>query len=107
MARPDDKAGLDELARKLDALKLSDTPAPQRASGTALARAYRIGIELVVAVAVGSAIGYGLDSWLRTSPWLLILFFFLGVAAGFLNVYKAARKMEFEAPSKGGEPRDS
>ena len=66
-----------------------------------LGKAYRMGIELVLAVAIGGAIGWYLDKWLETFPWLFVLFFFLGVAAGFRNVYKAAQKMgEHDSPGR-------
>ncbi len=48
-----------------------------------------IGTELVAAVAVGVGLGYVLDLWLGTKPWLMMVFFFLGSAAGMLNVYRA------------------
>lgn len=51
--------------------------------------AMRAGVELVAGVAVGAAVGYGLDRWLDTTPWLLIVCFILGAAAGMLNVYRA------------------
>ena len=53
-----------------------------------LALAFRIGVELVAALIVGTGIGLLLDAWLGTKPWLLVLFFFLGAAAGILNVYR-------------------
>jgi ATP synthase protein I len=49
----------------------------------------RVGIELAGTLAVGVAIGWGLDKWLGTGPWLLVVFFFLGAAGGVLNVYRA------------------
>lgn len=49
---------------------------------------FRVGTELISGVLVGAAIGYLLDSYFHTKPWLLILFLFLGGAAGFLNVYR-------------------
>jgi len=48
----------------------------------------RVGAELVSALAVGLAIGWGLDRWLGTAPWLLIVFVMAGGAAGILNVYR-------------------
>jgi ATP synthase protein I len=50
---------------------------------------FRIGIELVVAVVVATAIGWAIDRWLETRPWGMIVLFFMGVAAGMLNVYRA------------------
>jgi ATP synthase protein I len=48
----------------------------------------------VSAVIVGTIIGFILDSWFDTKPWLIIIFFFLGSAAGILNVIKTAKKMQ-------------
>ena len=50
----------------------------------------RIATELVAGILVGGVIGWALDRWLGTSPWLFLLFFFLGVGAGFLNTIRAA-----------------
>ncbi|CAO3354435.1 AtpZ/AtpI family protein [Azospirillum sp. 11R-A] len=58
---------------------------PQGALGTA----WRIGTELVAAMIVGVGGGLLLDRWLGTAPWGLIVMFFLGAAAGVLNVYRA------------------
>jgi ATP synthase protein I len=65
---------------------------PKEFSG--LGVAFRVGVELASTLAVGTALGYFLDRWLGTLPWLLILFFFLGGAAGVLNVFRLARRME-------------
>ena len=56
--------------------------------GGGLSLAFRIGVELVSALIVGVAIGLGLDKWLDTGPWFLLLFFVLGAAAGILNVFR-------------------
>ena len=58
--------------------------------------AFKLGTELVAAVAVGTIIGFILDSWFDTKPWLIIIFFFLGTAAGILNVIRTANKMQKE-----------
>jgi ATP synthase protein I len=60
---------------------------------TALSFGLRIGLELVVAVAVGVAIGWAFDRWLGTRPWALLVFLFLGIGAGMLNVYRAVAGM--------------
>ena len=57
--------------------------------------AFRVGVELVAGVMVGAAIGYGLDQLLGTTPWMLIVFFFLGAAGGMMNVYRAATGQSF------------
>jgi ATP synthase protein I len=56
--------------------------------------AFKLGTELVSAVLVGTIIGFILDTWFGTKPWLIIVFFFLGSAAGILNVIKAAKRMQ-------------
>ena len=62
--------------------------------GSFMGSAFKLGTEMVAAVAVGTIIGFILDSWFDTKPWLLIIFFFLGAAAGMLNVIKTAKKMQ-------------
>ena len=62
--------------------------------GTFMGNAFKLGTELVAAVAVGTIIGFILDNWFDTKPWLIIIFFFLGAAAGMLNVIRAANKMQ-------------
>ena len=64
--------------------------------GTFMGSAFKLGTELVSAVAVGTIIGFILDSWFDTKPWLIIIFFFLGAAAGMLNVIRAAKRMQKE-----------
>ena len=61
---------------------------------TNIGRALKISTEFVAAVAVGSIIGFILDGWFDTKPWLIILFFIIGVAAGMLNVTRSAKKMQ-------------
>ena len=59
-----------------------------------MGNAFKLGTELVAAVIVGTIIGFILDSWFDTKPWLIIIFFFLGSAAGMLNVIRTANKMQ-------------
>ena len=63
------------------------------ARGRGLGFAFRISTELVAGVVLGVAIGLGLDYWLDTRPWFMILFFFLGAGAGMLNVYRTVTSM--------------
>jgi ATP synthase protein I len=62
-------------------------------NAASLGKALKISTELVAAVVVGATIGYILDSWFDTKPLLIIIFFFMGVAAGILNVFRSAKKM--------------
>ena len=62
--------------------------------GVFLGNAFKLGTELVAAVAVGTIIGFILDNWFDTKPILIIVFFLFGAAAGILNVFKAAKKMQ-------------
>ena len=63
-------------------------------NATSLGKALKISTELVAAVVVGSTIGFLLDNWFDTKPLLTISFFFMGVAAGMLNVFRAAKKLQ-------------
>tara|TARA_E500000081_G_C5981921_1_gene282880 strand:- start:404 stop:691 length:288 start_codon:yes stop_codon:yes gene_type:complete len=65
--------------------------------GSFMGNAFKLGTELVASVAVGTIIGFILDSWFDTKPWLIIIFFFLGAAAGMLNVIRAANRMQKES----------
>jgi ATP synthase protein I len=72
-------------------------------SGRGMAYGMRMAAELVAAVIVGGALGIGLDKWLGTWPWLFLLFFLLGFAAGVLNVVRAYGKIAREiAAATGG-----
>jgi ATP synthase protein I len=53
-----------------------------------LALASRVGLELVAATVIGAGLGYTLDRWLGTRPWLLVVGVVLGAAAGFLSIYR-------------------
>ena len=56
--------------------------------------AWRLGIELVVGVAIGLFIGTFIDDWLGTKPVAMIIMVFLGFGAGVLNVVREAGKMQ-------------
>ena len=64
--------------------------------GSFMGFAFKLGTELVAAVVVGTIIGFILDTWFDTKPWLIIIFFFLGAVAGILNVIRTANRMQKE-----------
>ena len=59
-----------------------------------IGQAFKLSTELVAAVLVGTIIGFILDNWFDTKPWLIIIFFFIGVTAGIINVVRSAKKMQ-------------
>ena len=56
--------------------------------------AFKLSTELVSAVAVGTIIGFILDKTFGTKPWLILIFFFVGVVAGITNVIRTAKNMQ-------------
>jgi ATP synthase protein I len=86
----------------------SKTPDSTPSTGNALAFGWRVGIELVGAIVVAEFIGWAIDKWFGTRPWGMVVFFFLGVAAGMLNVYRAVTgmggAMGFKQPPQGDGP---
>ena len=70
--------------------------------GRGMAYGMRMAAELVAAVIIGGLMGYGLDRWLGTTPWLFLLFFVLGFAAGVLNVVRAYERMQKEFTAMTG-----
>jgi ATP synthase protein I len=60
------------------------------ARASAMALGFRLSSELVAGVVVGAAIGWGVDRWLSTSPFGLIVFLLLGFTAGVVNVVRSA-----------------
>ena len=69
--------------------------------------AWRMVIELVAGLGIGFGIGYGLDSLLGTSPWLMILFIFLGFAAGVNVMIRSAREMQKDGMAKAADSDDA
>ena len=91
MRTPEDfKTRLKIAKSKIKKQVLSD----RQKRGSFMGNAFKLGTELVAAVGVGTIIGFILDSWFGTKPWLILIFFILGAAAGMLNVIKAANRMQ-------------
>ena len=73
------------------------------ARSRAMGLGFSIAAQLVAGVLVGDAIGFYLDRWLGSAPWLMVLFLGFGFAAGLMNVIRTAREMQkiSESQSKG------
>jgi ATP synthase protein I len=69
--------------------------------GSALAIGMRVGVEMVCALVVAVAIGWGLDRLFGTKPILLGVFVLLGGAAGVLNVWRVFAPKHAPAPGIG------
>lgn len=92
------KLGKVRAQREADAR--ADVDAEMRGRG--MAYGMRMAAELVAAVVVGGVIGWGLDWLLGSRPWLFLLFFLLGFAAGVLNVMRAYERMQREFTARTG-----
>jgi ATP synthase protein I len=93
----DQKLGKAEAARQPSVAK-RDAAMDQRG----MAYGLRMATELVAAVIIGGLIGYGLDMVLHTGPWLFLVFFFLGFAAGVLNVVRGYRQLQGDVAARTG-----
>jgi len=86
-----------EISTRLKIAKKNIKVIEEKKSGsnaTSFGKALKISTEFVSAIVVGSTIGFLLDNWFDTKPLLTICFFFMGVAAGILNVFRTAKKMQ-------------
>jgi ATP synthase protein I len=89
-----------ELGAKLDEARQRHDPPNKAGRGEAMGRAMRLAAEMIGGVVAGGAIGWILDGWLGTKPWLFIVFFLLGTAAGMMNIVRVAmREKTPPAPS--------
>jgi len=69
---------------------------PRGASGfaTALSQLSQIGVSIIACVAVGIFLGWLLDNWLGTSPWLMLVCIFLGIIAAIKSIFDFAKKFD-------------
>ena len=84
------KTRLEIAKHKISKRNLYKDKEPPSSIGTA----FKLSTELVSAVAVGTIIGFILDKTFGTKPWLILIFFFVGVVAGIINVFRSAKNMQ-------------
>ena len=109
MTDGDRRPSLEDLESRLEKAREKSRPRSSGLSakdGNALGVAVRLGVEFVAGIAVGSIIGFFLDKWLGTTPWLFLVFFVLGTGAGFLNVFRSAKQMGLMGPGGSAKPED-
>jgi ATP synthase protein I len=104
---------LETLRRKLAKAREEQAGSAPSASdagdgGAPIGRALRLGTEMAAALIVSLAMGWGLDRWLGTQPIMVIVFFFLGIAAGVLNVFRTINGAGYAVGYKrdGGDAGD-
>jgi ATP synthase protein I len=92
---PDQNQKLSDLEDRIAAAKDAQAPKPRMDEHYSQAQlAWRMVIELVAGLGIGFGMGYGLDWLLGTSPWLMIVFIFLGLAAGIQTMMRSAREVQ-------------
>jgi ATP synthase protein I len=94
---PDQRKRLEELESRIEKLKTKEQPkAHQEEHYSQAQQAWRMVVELVAGLMIGFGIGYGLDSLFGTIPIFLVLFTFLGFAAGVKTMMRSAAEMQRE-----------
>lgn len=109
MPEPVKPFGSDDFDARLARLKGSR---PEHAGGSETpergrmgwGRGLQAGIEIIAGVAGGSLIGWALDWWLDTGPFLMIGGFMLGAAAGMLNAFRSMKRFVGEGDEQSGGP---
>lgn len=79
----------------------------RRAFFRELGRYSALGLEMAISVVIGLGVGYYLDRWLGTSPWLTVVWIGLGFAAGVRSLYRAAIRSEKDLERDEEEKRKS
>lgn len=101
MKEPENLPSLDALGQEISRMHQKTAPKVRESGPQGAALAVQAGLELVCGTLVGAAIGFGLDKWLGTSPFLLVICFFLGAAGGFLTLYRTANAESETLEDKG------
>jgi len=100
---PERQTELERLEARLRAAQAANQPKARAAAASAFARGTRYAMEIAVATMVGAGIGWALDRWLGTRPWLFLLLLLAGVAAGFRNLMRGVAAEAEAARRRAGE----
>lgn len=103
----DNENKIDELEKKIQRFKNIEANIEKNMDGNSNAKAHSIAMrvvtDLAAAIFVGFCIGYGIDELAGTKPIFMLVFLFIGIIAGFLNVYRSVTKdneSQDDSPSK-------
>jgi ATP synthase protein I len=84
----------DDLDRRIAQAKAAHEAPMTHAEGAAESKGWAVGIEFVGTVLVSAFLGFFLDQWLETTPWLMIVFLLLGFAAGLRRAMATSKQFD-------------
>ncbi|HEX3422502.1 MAG TPA: AtpZ/AtpI family protein [Sphingomicrobium sp.] len=92
-------ARLESLDERLDRLRRAEAEKANRAQGETGNRAGGLVVNQLIGGPIGGAVvGWLLDRWFGTAPWLMLVLMFVGFAGGFINVIRISNKPRGNAP---------
>lgn len=113
MSEPGDPDQLDDLDRRLKEAKSRQQAEKDRRAGkgrraarSGMGLGFRLAADIVAALVVGVVVGLLLDRWLGTLPLFLVLFFFMGGAAGILNAYRTVSGQGYAVGYRDAKDKD-
>ena len=92
LADPRQSDDLDSRIARARAAEDARAGVPPRASAKGYAQGSRVLAELIGAPIGGGLIGWLLDKWLGTAPWLLLILLVLAIVAAFRNIYRISQE---------------
>ncbi|MEW5704523.1 MAG: AtpZ/AtpI family protein [Pseudomonadota bacterium] len=105
MTKDEPPSALDDLGnriRKAKDARLGEEPGAPNPSPAG--QTLRLAVEMASVLFVGAAMGWALDRWLGTGPWLLLIFLLLGSAGGLLNAYRTGRRLNAQPEEEERRP---
>jgi len=100
-----DRRRIDELDARLKAAR-GAAPKPSQGSGMSQRQtnvAYRVLVDMIAGLLVGGVLGYWLDRWWGSKPYMLVAMTILGFAGGMTNAWRAIKSYAKDA--EGGEEK--
>lgn len=95
-------ARLESLDKRLAQAQAEEAKKSARVQGDPNLRAGQLALSHLVGAPLGGGIlGWVLDRWLNTSPWLLLTLMFLGFGVGIMNVLRISRTPAGKGPGEG------